>query len=239
MMSLSQRLAQQTFDYRRPNPWGARFRQRRVEALLGLVDAAYAERGKVELLDVGGIREYWGIVPEEYLEARDVRITLVNLPGDHASVSGGRFTFVPGDACDLAGFDDRSFDVVHSNSVVEHVGDWAKMTAYAREVARLADRYYVQAPNFWFPIEPHAMTPFLHWVPKPLRVRLVMRFGFGHWRRQPDVASAVRRVDSARLLSGPMFAALFPGAEIRPERLGPFTKSWIAVRGADRTVAAA
>jgi len=229
-MAFSQRLAEQTFDYRPSGSWAARFRERRIGVLLELVDAAYAERGKVELLDLGGRRDYWSIVPDSYLDERDVHVTLINLPGDHASVSGGRFTFVPGDACDLREFDDRSFDVVHSNSVVEHVGDWSRMTAYAGEVARLADRYYVQAPNFWFPVEPHAMTPFLHWLPKPLRVRLVMRFDLGHWRRQPDVASAMRRVESARLPSGPMFAALFPDAEIRPERLGPLNKSWIAVR---------
>jgi hypothetical protein len=231
-MALSTRLAEQTFDYRRKGATGARFRERRIAALLELVDAVHAERGRVELLDLGGTRDYWNVVPDDYLDDRDVSITLVNLPGDHASTSGGRFTFVPGDACDLAGFADRSFDIVHSNSVVEHVGDWSKMTAYAGEVARLADRYFVQAPNYWFPIEPHTMTPFLHWVPKPLRVRLVMRHGFGHWRRQPDVSSAVRRVESARLLSGPMFAALFPDAEITAERVGPLTKSWIAIRRA-------
>lgn len=228
-MSVSKRLAQQTFDYRRAGGSATRFRERRVGAVLELIDAVHAEQGTVRLLDVGGTRDYWSIVPEGYLDERDVHVTVVNLPGDHASVSGGRFTFVPGDACDLADFPDRSFDVVHSNSVVEHVGDWSKMTAYAGEVTRLADRYYVQAPNFWFPIEPHTMTPFLHWLPKPLRVRLVMRFSLGHWKRQPDVASAVRRVDSARLLSGQMFAALFPDAEIRAERLGPITKSWTAI----------
>lgn len=229
-MSLTQRLAEQTFDYRREGATGSRFRRRRIALLMDLVDAVHAQRGHVELLDVGGTRDYWRIVDEDYLEARDVRITLVNLPGDHASRSEGRFTFVPGDACDLHDFADKAFDIVHSNSVVEHVGDWSKMTAYASEVDRLADRWFVQAPNFWFPVEPHAMTPFLHWLPKPLRVRLVMRFGLGHWRRQPDVASAVRRVDSARLLSGQMFRALFPDAEIHAERIGPLTKSWIAVK---------
>ena len=229
-MALTRRLAEQAFDYKRKDAVGARFRQKRVQGLLELIDAAHAEKGHVDLLDVGGTRDYWNIVDADYLEARDVRITLVNLPGDHASVSGGRFTFVPGDACRLAEFADRSFDVAHSNSVVEHVGDWAKMTAYAKEIARVADRYFVQTPNFWFPIEPHAMTPLLHWLPKPMRVSLLMRMGLGHWHRQTDVASAVRRVDSARLLSSRMFAALFPGAEIHAERIGPLTKSWIAVR---------
>ena len=229
-MSLTNRLAEQTFDYKHKGSPGSRFRQKRVAGLLELIDAAHAEKGHVTVIDVGGTRHYWNVVDEAYLESRDVRVTLVNLPGDHASTSEGRFTFLPGDACDLADFADRSFDVAHSNSVVEHVGDWSQMTAYAREISRVADRYFVQTPNFGFPVEPHAMTPFLHWLPKPVRVKLVMRFGLGHWKRQPDVASAVRRVDSARLLSGQMFAALFPDAEIQRERIGPLTKSWIAVR---------
>jgi hypothetical protein len=229
-MALSTRIAEQAFDYRRADAIGSRFRQKRIGGLLELIDAAHAEKGHVEVIDIGGTRSYWNIVDPQFLESRDVRITLVNLPGDHASESEGRFMFVPGDACDLADVGDRTFDVAHSNSVIEHVGDWSKMTSYAQEVARVADRYFVQAPNFWFPVEPHAMTPFLHWLPKPLRIRLVMRFSLGHWKRQPDVASAVRRVDSARLLSGPMFTALFPGAEIHKERIGPLTKSWVAIR---------
>ena len=120
--------------------------------------------------------------------------------------------------------------MAHSNSVVEHVGDWGRMCAFASEVRRVALSYFVQTPNYWFPIEPHAMTPVFHWLPKPVRVALVMRFQLGHWHRQPTVDAAVRRVDSARLLTRPMVAELFDDADIVAERLGFLTKSWIAVR---------
>jgi hypothetical protein len=29
----------------------------------------------------------------------------------------------------------------------------------------VADRYFVQAPNWWFPVDPHYLVPGIHWLP--------------------------------------------------------------------------
>ena len=74
-------------------------------------------------------------------------------------------TWIFADGCRLP-FPDKSFDVVFSNSVIEHLGDPRKHEQYAREIARVGVRYFVQTPNRWFPIEPHLLTPLVHFLPR-------------------------------------------------------------------------
>ncbi len=82
---------------------------------------------------------------------------------------------------------------------------------------RVAHGWYVQTPAFSFPVEPHALLPFAHWLPSSIR-RPYWRLGAaGSWE---DV-SLLRRAE---------LAALFPGSQIRAERLGGLVKSWVAVK---------
>lgn len=209
---------------------GQRLRRKRIEPLLAMVDDTFRRRGTVRILDLGGLADYWRIVPENFLETRSVTVTIVNL--DHVTVTTDKpgFRFVTGDACALPDLADDSFDIVHSNSVIEHVGSWDRMVRFASEVRRLAPCYFVQTPYFWFPVEPHFVTPFFHWLPRPLRVSLIRRFALGHWQRHADVGEAVLAADSAVLLDRRMFRYLFPDADVRFERVFGVPKSMIAIR---------
>jgi hypothetical protein len=97
----------------------------------------------------------------------------------------------------------------------------------------VAESHFVQTPNYWFPVEPHCMTPFFHWLPKPLRIRLVMAFALGHWKRADTVDQAMRFVEGSRLLNRRMFEYLFEGDEIITERFFLLPKSFIAVGRAE------
>lgn len=55
-------------------------------------------------------------------------------------------------------FQDNEFDAVFSNSVIEHVGDYEAQRQMANEIMRVGKRYFVQTPNFYFPIEPHILN---------------------------------------------------------------------------------
>lgn len=198
--------------------------------LLPLLDAAFHEKGSVRVLDMGGTTTYWRLLSPEYLSSRSIEITLLNLPGEVRGRVAPPFHLVEGDGCDLAMFGDNAFDLVHSNSVVEHVGDWERMKAFAREVRRLAPKHFVQTPNFWFPIEPHFMCPFFHWLPEPARARLLLLTGLGHYPRAGTVEEAITAVQGARLLNRPMMASLFPDARIVTERLALLPKSLMAIR---------
>lgn len=218
-------------DYTNPRSLGSRFRRRRFAPLKRVFERIHAAKGRVEILDVGGRESYWNIVPADELAALGARITLLNLPEDCDPVERDDvFVAVAGDGCALP-WPDRSFDVSHSNSVIEHVFGWQNKVAFAREAMRVADVWFHQTPNFWFPWEPHFGMPFFHWMPEPWRIALTMRRRLAWSERSRDVDEAMRVVELASLLCHAQVAHLFPGATIRRERLAGLTKSFVATRG--------
>jgi hypothetical protein len=230
LVSLTQQFARRFANYSDRNSVGFKLRMKRIQPLLDLIEQVFAESGSVHIVDIGGTETYWKIVPAEFLDRHRVHITLVNLPGSGGHSTDSRFTVLEADGCELSAFTDKQFHIAHSNSVIEHVGDWRRMVQFAAEFKRVAHRYFIQTPNFWFPIEPHCMTPFIHWLPKPLRIKLVRRFHLGHWGRARSVSEAVEKIESARLLDGSMFTELFRDARIHRERFFLLPKSWVAVK---------
>jgi hypothetical protein len=226
-------LAKKISDYGNERSLGSRFRARRAGPLMALIESAFEAHGEVRILDIGGTERYWKILPSDFLERHRVHITVANRLERELPESHGRFTFIHADGCNLEAFDDNAFHIAHSNSVIEHVGDWTNMKALAGELKRVAESHFVQTPNYWFPVEPHCMTPFFHWLPKPLRIRLVMAFALGHWKRADTVDQAMRFVEGSRLLNRRMFEYLFEGDEIITERFFLLPKSFIAVGRAE------
>lgn len=229
-MPLVAKIAKKLTNYRDPHSFASRRRSKRIGPLLKMIEGIYAVNGAVKILDVGGTEIYWNIVPPEFLDSMNVQITILNLPGVKMPGDHGRFRFAVGDGCNLREFEDNSFDIVHSNSVLEHVGEYERMVQFAREISRIAPRYFVQTPNFWFPVEPHCMVPFFHWLPEPLRISLVLRFNLGHWTMASSVQIAVQTVQSARLLSRTLMCSLFPDGKLVKERFLGFPKSLIVIR---------
>lgn len=229
-MSITRTFAKWFSDYDSRKSGGSRLRARRIVPLLEMMEAVFNENGSVSIIDIGGTEQYWGIVPRQYIDEYKVSITIVNIPGTAMPADHGPFKFIEADGCDLSGFHDDSFHIAHSNSVVEHVGDWGRMVQFAGEVSRVSRKYFVQTPNYWFPVEPHCMTPFFHWFPKPTRLWLVSHFQLGHWGKATSIDEAVRTVESARLLNKKMVQGLFLDANVLTEKLFFMPKSFIAIR---------
>jgi hypothetical protein len=221
-------------DYSNPQSLGSRLRRRRIGTITQMIEAVAAQKGSVDILDVGGRRVYWDLFSPEFLHRNKVSVTLLNMEDKEAWAADDSegFRNVTGDACDLSQYRDRQFDIVHSNSTIEHVGNWTKMAAFAKETARVGRRYYVQTPYYWFPIEPHFLMPMFHWLPDGLRAKMLVTIGAPAQGRSPDIAHAMHRLDDARLLDRTQMSALFPDAHLQFEWLGPLPKSIIATRGA-------
>lgn len=206
----------------------AYFRRRRFALIEPIIRRIYEEKGSCSIIDVGGREEYWEpALP--ILEACKARVTIVNLEKTQPN-SGRLFDFAYGDACNLSNYADQSFDLAHSNSLIEHVGRWDDMKRCAGEISRIAKRMYVQTPYFWFPIEPHFRVPFFHWLPEHIRARIVMNFKVGYFNRAASLDQAMQNVQSAYLLDKAQMRALFPAADVSFERVAGIPKSLIAIR---------
>lgn len=204
------------------------FRLKRFSMIMALIEKVVAEKGSAHILDVGGTSDYWMAV-EPLWKHHKLQFTLVNLEAER--VSDPRFTSLAGNACAMPEFADNSFDIVHSNSVIEHVGRWQAMKAMASEIQRLAPCYYVQTPAFGFPIEPHFRAPFFHWLPMPMRVWWTRHMALGAYPRAETIDDAMRFCEDAILVDAARFRALFPEpARLVKERLFGLTKSFIAIR---------
>jgi SAM-dependent methyltransferase len=112
----------------------------------------------VNILDVGGTQTFWDTSGFFDEKMNLLRITLMNVR--KVPVSRPNFNSIVGDARDLKEFKENQFDVVFSNSVIEHVGDYNDQLQMANEIRRVGKRYFVQTPNLYFPIEPHLFSPF-------------------------------------------------------------------------------
>lgn len=212
------------------------FRKRRDELLRAhILQAAAKSPGPLRILDLGGTVGYWRRVGLDFLRANNITVEILNqFEADLGAedIETDLFKAVVGDACELPQHPDRSFHLVHSNSVVEHVGGWPRMKAFASEVRRLAPSYYVQTPNFWFPIDPHhSRFPCHHWLPAPWKAWSLVALPISRSGRYPDLDSAYDHLEHLQMLDERRLALLFPDAAIKYERIaGCFIKSFIAIR---------
>jgi SAM-dependent methyltransferase len=182
------------------SPYAARARRQRHERFFELTHLPPGGR----VLDVGcgrlGLR---ALEPELDITGSDI-----------APSQGYPGPFVQADAVEGLPFAEDEFDLVYCNSVIEHIPPERRM-AFAAELRRVGRGWYVQTPARSFPIEPHALLPFAHWLPVPLRRRYWRLGAAGEW-------------EEIELLRRRELEALF-GAAL-PERLGPLVKSWVCVR---------
>lgn len=181
----------------------------------------------LSIIDIGGTPRFWELCG--WAGRDDVHITLINLKSSecrHANIE-----VKVGDATCLADYSDKSFDIAFSNSVIEHLFTYENQASMAREVQRVARAYWVQTPNYWFPIEPHFQIPGWQWLPTAIRVAMIRRYTCG-WRGPcPDPEQARKTVQEIRLMTRKELAQLFDSASIKAESFCGLPKSWVVFGG--------
>jgi len=206
-----------------PESYGAKRRARRAAWL----SQTFPDLARMTVLDLGGRVESWTKVP-----VRPARVHVVNLEplpselpewaeADHA------------DACELPKeILSRRYDLVFSNSVLEHVGGHERRRRMAEAVRSLAPRYWVQTPYRYFPIEPHWVAPGMQFLPVAARVAVARKWPLAYTPGK-SWELAMKQVLTTELVGRAEMRYLFPDATIRAERLLGLAKSLIAVGGAD------
>jgi predicted SAM-dependent methyltransferase len=176
-----------------------------------------------QILDVGGYVGDWtnAGIPSS--------VTCLNVDPASSQPITDRVVYAEGDGRNMK-FEDQSFDIVFSNSVIEHVGTWKDQQRFAAEVRRVGRQVFVQTPNRWFFIEPHFVTVFVHYLPWPLARRIIRFCSFRGLFRSGDNVNLKQLADELGLLSFRQMRELFPDCEIHREKLFGLTKSFIAVR---------
>jgi SAM-dependent methyltransferase len=189
-----------------------RWRERRYQRFLELCQVQPNER----ILDVGAGA---GAALERFNTTNEIIAVDLN-PLDSEWLKSDNVTVEVADGTKLP-FSDGAFPLVFSSSVIEHVPKELH-EPFASEIRRVGQRYYVQTPNRWFPIEPHYQFPFFHFFPKRLQRALNKRFTLG-WQQKGSW-------EEITLLSARDLRRLFPDGEIHRERLFGLTKSLMVVR---------
>lgn len=200
------------------------WRKRRFELFLRLMRPNCSD----VLLDVGGYPGFWTSHPQPVKRVDSINVHEVPWKSEHAPNHNIR-TLV-GDGCCLP-MPDKLYDIGFSNSVIEHVGSWERQQQFASEVRRVAKALWVQTPAYECPIEPHYLTPFVHYLPRAVQKKVLRWCTLWGWIERPNREQVNLAVETTRLLRKSEMRRIFPDCEIVTERLlGIIPKSYIAIR---------
>jgi hypothetical protein len=185
---------------------------------------AFPDLDQMSVIDLGGSLSTWQRAP---VRAKHVHVVNISSPPtevpDWAEVERG-------DACALpAHIANRRYDLVFSNSVIEHVGGHERRLRFAESVRSLSDRHWVQTPYRYFPIEPHWLFPGLQFLPIAMRARLARRWPLAYTPGRPK-AAVLTTVMWTELIDRTQMRHYFPDSQLLSERVAGLTKSLVAVR---------
>lgn len=218
-------------DSSNKNSLANRLRSKRMAAFESFFYENFAdeiENGKIiRILDIGGTHAFWNSIGFKY--SKNCEFTLLNLADIEIPEGVTGFKSIRGDATDMREIADNSYDLVFSNSCIEHVGkkpEWKKMVS---EMRRTGKYYFLQTPNRAFFMEPHFLMPWFQFLPMKMKAFILLHFRFGWFKYIRTREEALEAADSIHLLSYKDVKELFPDGTIKKERFLGMTKSFMVM----------
>jgi hypothetical protein len=198
---------------------GQLFRRQRMAQFV----ATFRPDARHRILDVGGYADFWagsGVASDIIL------LNIHQVPGEGLPPN---IHTVLGDGTELT-YEDKSFSIVFSNSVIEHLRSFENQQRFAKECMRVGHGLWIQTPCRSFPIEPHFLSPLIHFFPKGWQRRMLRNLTVWGWLTRPSDAQIEDVLAEIRLLTLAEVEYLFPDCEIKKEKFFGLTKSFIVVR---------
>ena len=134
---------------------------------------------------------------------------------------------VVGDACKLP-WPDKHFDVVYSNAVIEHVGDYNRQKQMAKEIIRVAKNWFVTTPNKRYPFEFHLRLPFVTWLPGNTYLKVGNIISYNHVKKKYTLGN---KCEGLRLLTPKEFSACFPSSNMIKQQITFMPETLVAIGG--------
>ena len=200
------------------NSLGNKFRKKRFSFFLKKFDSL---NKPITLLDIGGKINFWenrGLAGNN-----DYIITIINIEKEKSNYSN--INCLIGDATNLNQFNNKSFDIVHSNSVIEHLYNFNNQSKMASEIIRVGKKHIVQTPNKYFFIELHYLLPFFQFIPNKLKYYILTKTKLSRLKKW-DKNFAKQYIKEIRLLSEKEMKTLFPKSKIYFEKFLGMNKSF-------------
>lgn len=201
------------------------FRMKRFSFFLNLLQNIDRQK-EIQILDIGGTYNFWERM--DFTKKEGIKITILNL--EQEVTHSPNITSVKGDACNLSLYKNKEFDVVFSNSVIEHLYTYENQKRMADEVRRVGRNYFIQTPNYYFPLEPHWLVPFFQFLPFKVKVFLTRNLYLGNHPKAESKEAAIDRVEETKLLKEKEMKKLFPEGLVYRERILGLTKSIVMYR---------
>jgi ubiquinone/menaquinone biosynthesis C-methylase UbiE len=215
-------LFKKILDNTSPNSTANKFRRKRFRYFTELLQN---DPLPVKILDVGGTENFW--VQMGIYANKNYLITVLNIDVQQ-TLTKENLTFIQGNAADLSKFGDKEFDIVFSNSVIEHIPKDTERQKMANEIIRTGKKYFVQTPNYFFPFEPHFLFPCFQFLPKFIKIFMLKNFNMGWFKKCGSAAETESLLETNRLLKFAELRSYFPAATIIHEKFMLMTKSLIA-----------
>lgn len=179
---------------------------------------------ELHVCDIGGSRHYWEKV---HSIIKPKRLTILNIADDRQSKSHtGRYRELRIEVYDgkKIPYPDKHFDVIICNSVIEHVPKKFRK-GLLLEIDRCSKNFFIQTPSLIFPIEPHFMIPFVHWLPRAVSRKLIV-FGLYNIFSRPGHEKLSSYFDEVELLSLKEFKSYLPSGHVKIEYFMGIPKSY-------------
>jgi len=155
---------------------------------LELFNRTFSPTAQMRVLDIGAQTNAGGNEGLQFTDwyAWKNNLTAVNLSPQHIWQIRRRYpqvNAVIADARELP-WPDKYFDIVHSNAVIEHVGDFENQRKMASEIMRVGKQWFVATPNRWYPFEFHTRLPFVTWFGGNTYLSAKRIIGYDHSRKK-------------------------------------------------------